>query len=61
MSEKLVSAECLDCESTFEIAYVEEMVSDPTPNFCPFCGEKIEDISEEYIEDDNFDENTEWD
>jgi hypothetical protein len=37
------------------------MVSDETPNFCPFCGEKIEEISEEYIEDDNFDENTEWD
>lgn len=60
MSEKLVSAECIECESTFELAYTEEMVSDPTPNFCPFCGEKIEEINEEYIEDDNFDENTEW-
>ena len=60
MSEKIVSAECIECESTFELAYTEEMVSDPTPNFCPFCGEKIEEISEEYIEDDNFDENAEW-
>lgn len=56
MSEKLVSAECIECESTFELAYTAEMVSDETPNFCPFCGEKIEEISEEYIEDDNFDE-----
>lgn len=61
MSEKLVSAECIECESTFELAYVVGMVSDETPNFCPFCGEKIEEISEEYIEDENFDENTEWD
>jgi DNA-directed RNA polymerase subunit RPC12/RpoP len=60
MSEKLVSAECIECESTFEIAYTVEMVSDETPNFCPFCGEKIEEISEEYIEDDNIDENPEW-
>jgi DNA-directed RNA polymerase subunit RPC12/RpoP len=61
MPEKLVSAECLECESTFEIAYVTELVSDETPNYCPFCGEKIEDLNEEYIEDENFDENTEWD
>jgi len=60
MSEKLVSAECIECESTFELTYTVEMVSDETPNFCPFCGEKIEDINEEYIEDDNLDENDEW-
>lgn len=62
MSEKQVSGECEECASTFDLIYYEEFVSDPTPNFCPFCGTKIEEISEEYIEDDNFDnDEDEWD
>lgn len=62
MTEKVASGECSECESTFDIVYHEEFVSDHTPNFCPFCGEKIEEITEEYIEDDNFDDNEEeWD
>jgi len=59
--EKLVTGECENCESSFEIAYTEEIVSDDIPNFCPFCGERIEDIQEEYIDEDELDENEEWD
>lgn len=62
MKDKLVTADCLNCESTFEIAYVEEMVSAETPSFCPFCGERVEDIQEEYIDPDEQNENeSEWD
>jgi hypothetical protein len=62
MKNKNVSAECLNCESTFEVAYVEELVSEEMPEFCPFCGETIDELSEEYIEDDELDEDgLEWD
>ena len=61
MVEKMVSAECENCESEFQMLYHQEMVSDEIPSFCPFCGERIEDPKEEYIEDDeDFDENEEW-
>ena len=50
---KLVQGECLNCESSFEVAYVEQLVSQPLPEHCPFCGEIIEDIQEEYIEDED--------
>ena len=61
MSEKLVKAECIQCESSYEVAYVEEIVSDELPTFCPFCGERVEDIQEEYIDPDEQNENDEWD
>ena len=50
---------CSQCESNFELVYEEELVSDDTPSFCPFCGEKIEDIIEEYIDEDDFDDEIE--
>lgn len=50
---KLVQGECLNCESSFEVAYVEQLVSTELPEHCPFCGEIIEDIQEEYIEDED--------
>ncbi len=61
--EKLVSAECSSCESTYEVSYVEEIVSSDLPEHCPFCGEAIEDlsISEDYIEDSDDMEDGEWD
>ena len=53
MTEKIITADCDSCESTFEIAYETEFVSDETPTFCPFCGEIIEGVdSEELSEDD---------
>jgi hypothetical protein len=61
MSEKITTAECENCESTCEIAFDEDYVSDESPTFCPFCGERIEVLNEEYIEDEDFDENEEWD
>lgn len=61
MTDKLVTGECENCDSSFELAYTEELVSDDIPNFCPFCGERIEDIQEEYIDEDGLDENEEWD
>jgi hypothetical protein len=61
MSEKITTAECENCESTCEIAFEEDYVSDESPTFCPFCGERIEVLSEEYIDDEDFDENEEWD
>lgn len=61
MSEKITTAECENCESTCEIAFEEDYVSDESPTYCPFCGERIEIVEESYIEDDDYDENDEWD
>lgn len=61
MTEKNVLAECDECESTFNVNYDQELVSDEYPEFCPFCGERIEEVQEEYIDDDDFDEIEEWD
>lgn len=59
---KIVTGECLNCESSFEVAYVEQLVSSELPEHCPFCGEVIEEITEEYIEDDELDNDDEkWD
>ena len=59
---KLIQGECLNCESSFEVAYVEQLVSTELPEHCPFCGEIIEDIQEEYIEDDDLtDDDLKWD
>ena len=58
---KVVTGECLNCESSFEVAYVEQLVSTELPEHCPFCGEVIEDITEEYIEDDDItDDDLKW-
>jgi hypothetical protein len=53
---KLVTGECLNCESSYEVAYVEQLVSSELPEHCPFCGEPIEEITEDYIEDDDLDD-----
>ena len=59
---KIVTGECLNCESSYEVAYVEQLVSTELPEHCPFCGEIIEDIQEEYIEDDDLtDDDLKWD
>ena len=49
MTNKVISGECLECESTYAVEYVEQLVSQPLPEFCPFCGDPIEELSEEYI------------
>jgi NAD-dependent SIR2 family protein deacetylase len=61
MLNKLVSGDCSNCESTYSIEYVEEFVSEDYPEHCPFCGEVIDELSEEYIEDDDSDiDEEEW-
>ena len=56
MTQKQLSGDCSNCESTYSIAFMEEMVSQDLPEHCPFCGEVIDELSEEYIEDDDLDE-----
>ena len=57
---KLVTGECLNCESSYEVAYVEQLVSEQLPEYCPFCGEPIEDITEDYINEDDDDDEAKW-
>ena len=62
MAQKLVTGDCMNCESGFELQYETEIVSTEYPQFCPFCGEVIEDINEEYIDDeDNYGDDGDWD
>lgn len=52
MSSKAYVGDCLNCESTYNIQFDSEVVSEELPEHCPFCGEIIEDLSEDYIDDD---------
>jgi predicted nucleic acid-binding Zn-ribbon protein len=62
MTNKILSGDCLSCESTYSVEFVQEMVSQDLPQHCPFCGEIIEELSEEYIEDEDDEmDNGEWD
>jgi hypothetical protein len=62
MTNKIVNGECDSCESSYAVSYMEEIVSSEIPEHCPFCGELIDELSEEYIEDDDSsDDETEWD
>jgi transcription initiation factor IIE alpha subunit len=62
MTTRTITAECNNCESSYDIQYEEELVSQEYPELCPFCGDPIEELSEsEYIEDDDsIDEDDEW-
>jgi len=62
MTTREITAECNSCESSFEVNYMEELVSEDLPEFCPFCGEHIDSLSEEeYIEDDELNDDDKWD
>lgn len=62
MTEKIVTGDCTSCESTYEVVYEKELTSEELPEYCPFCGEVIETLSEDYIEDDELDNDDEkWD
>jgi NAD-dependent SIR2 family protein deacetylase len=52
---KVVTGECLNCESSYEVAYVEQLTSTELPEHCPFCGEIIDEITENYIDEDEQD------
>jgi len=60
MTNKLLSGECLSCESTYNVSFMEEMVSQDLPEHCPFCGEVIEELTEDYVEDDDELDMKEW-
>lgn len=60
MTQKQLSGDCLSCESTYSVSFMEEMVSQDLPEHCPFCGEQIEELSEEFVEEDDMD-NEGWD
>lgn len=57
---KTITAECHNCESSYDIEYVEELTASEYPEFCPFCGELIEELSE-YDDGDDHMDNQEWD
>jgi hypothetical protein len=59
MGTKTITAECLNCESSYDMIYMEELVSEEYPEFCPFCGETIESLSEEEEEDNEDDDSDE--
>ena len=61
MTHKQISGECSSCESSYEVAYVEQLVSEELPEHCPFCGEIIEDLTESYIEDEDELDDEQWD
>jgi NAD-dependent SIR2 family protein deacetylase len=61
MTQKIMSGDCSNCESTYSVEYMEEMVSQELPEHCPFCGEVIQELSEDYIEEDDELDNEEWD
>ena len=57
---RVVSGECSNCESYFDLSFEESLVSQE-PEYCPFCGEAIDEPMEDYIEDDDgFDDETQW-
>ena len=59
---KEITGECHSCESSYDIQYMEELTSSEYPEFCPFCGEHIDELTEsDYIEDEDDLYNEEWD
>ena len=58
---KIINGECESCESTFLINYTDMMASKEYPEYCPFCGELIQEVQESYIEDEDELDTGEWD
>jgi hypothetical protein len=62
MTTRTITAECSSCESSYDVIYMEELVSEELPEFCPFCGEPIDSLSEdEYIDEDDESDEDKWD
>jgi hypothetical protein len=62
MTNKSMTGDCSSCESTYSIEFTEELVSEEFPEYCPFCGETIDELSEEYVEeDDDPEDENQWD
>ena len=60
MTNKTVSGECNSCESSYTVEYIEELASQEYPEYFPFCGEVIDELSENYISDDDSEDDEEW-
>ena len=66
MTHKVMAGECISCESTYYVEYVEQLASQEIPQYCPFCGTRTEDVTEEHIDekdqidDENDDGNEDW-
>jgi predicted nucleic acid-binding Zn-ribbon protein len=60
MTNKILSGNCANCESTYAVEFMEEMVSQDLPEHCPFCGEIIEELSEDYVDEED-DSTEDWD
>jgi hypothetical protein len=56
MTDKIISGECLSCESSYNVEYIEELVSEEFPEHCPFCGEVIDELTEAVEDDEDGDE-----
>ena len=57
MKNKIMTGEC---ESTYHIQFDDVLVSEELPEYCPFCGSKIEELIEE-LEDDDEEGGPNWD
>ena len=55
MANKVIAGECLECESSYYVEFAEELTSKEIPHFCPFCGSPTDDVTEEDIEDEDYD------
>lgn len=61
MTTKTLRIDCVSCESVFTLDYEEELVMEEYPQVCPFCGDDLDNIQEEYIpEDDDLDDEETW-
>jgi hypothetical protein len=58
---KSLNAECSSCESTYNVEFVEELVSQELPEYCPFCGEVIDELTDAYIDEDDDSDDDKWD
>lgn len=56
MTNRGMTGECDSCESVYSVGFTTEIVSNDVPEYCPFCGEKIESITEGRFEEDEEDD-----
>ena len=54
MTHRVITAECNSCESSYDVSFVDQLVSEELPEYCPFCGDMISEVVEEVDEDDDF-------
>ena len=59
---KSINGECSNCESTFSVTYSDMIASKEYPEYCTFCGDPIDELSEDYIEEseDDFEDEETW-